>query len=290
MKTTLIAVLLAVPTGLVLAQSPLKTLVETEKQFAQFSKENTTKAAFKTFLAPDGLLFQKGKPVNGQKFWEESEDRPGKLTWQPVAADISASGDFGYTTGPWEFRPKTLEDKPVAFGHYVTVWKKQTDGKFRAALDLGITHPAPPQPPVDAIRAATGIRSVTSTDSAKVRSELLAFDNQFIKALEKNGPEATYRLHLSPQARVYRMGRQPFTERPAIDSLLKRPETVQFDPLNASVAPSGDLGYVYGNTVVTTTESEKAVRRAGNYLRIWKKDSQGQWKIVLDLINLEPPS
>jgi ketosteroid isomerase-like protein len=265
MKHIFFAFFLLTLAGSARAQSPLLTLLNTEKKFAQLSKDSTTKAAFLQY-----------------------PNSPEKLTWQPIAADVSASGDLGYTTGPWETRPKTLADKPTGFGHFVTIWKKQPDGNWRAAVDIGISHPAPPSPPVSSIRAATGIRSVTSPDTLKNREELLAFDNQFTKVLEKTGAAATYKLYLAPQARFYRMDQQPYTERAAIDSLLKQPVTLSFLPLNASVSESGDLGYVYGNSQVMATTAGKPVKRMGNYLRIWKKEGQSQWKIVLDLINLEP--
>ncbi|RRB06429.1 YybH family protein [Larkinella rosea] len=288
MKNVFFAILLLSTTGSAMAQSPLLTLVNTEKKFAQLAKDSTTKTAFLQYLAPDGILFTKGKVTNGRELFETGPESPGKLTWQPVAADVSASGDLGYTTGPWESRPKTLADKPNAFGHFVTIWKKFPNNNWRLVLDIGITHPAPPSPPANMIRAATGIRSVTSPDSLKNREELLAFDNQFIKTLEKTGIAATYKQFLAPQARLYRMNQQPYLEPAAIDSLLKQRVTLSFLPLNASVAESGDLGYVYGNAQTLATVTGKSVKQMGNYLRVWKKDSQGQWKIVIDLINLEP--
>ncbi|MGA0555359.1 DUF4440 domain-containing protein [Larkinella sp. VNQ87] len=272
----------------VFAQSPLLTMVNAEKAFAQLSRDSTTRTAFLRYLAPDGILFVKGKVTNGREFFTAGPERAGKLTWQPVAADISASGDLGYTTGPWEARPKALTDNPTRFGHYVTLWRKQADGTWRVALDIGISHPAPPAPPANQIRAVTGVRSVTNADTAQSRDELLAYDHQFVKALEKNGAATTYPQFLAAQTRLYRMNQQPFLDRTTIDSALKQPVTLGFLPLSASVSESGDLGYVYGNAQVLTNVAGKAAKQTGNFLRIWKKESQGQWKIVLDLISLEP--
>jgi hypothetical protein len=61
------------------------------------------------------------------------------LSWEPEFADIAAAGDLGYTTGPWEVR-RTAQDSPSAFGHYVTLWRKQADGVWKAELDNGIGH------------------------------------------------------------------------------------------------------------------------------------------------------
>ena len=54
---------------------------------------------------------------------------------------------------------------------------------------------------------------------------------------------------------------------------------------DASVASSADLGYVYGKAVVAITDGSMKTLN-GNYLRIWKKDEENNWKIVLDLVNI----
>ncbi len=51
-----------------------------------------------------------------------------------------------------------------------------------------------------------------------------------------------------------------------------------WEPLYADVAKSGELGYTYGTyQIITVENSEK-----GTYVSIWKKDSNGKWKFVLD--------
>ena len=65
-------------------------------------------------------------------------DKNNRLTWSPVAADISASGDLGYTYGTFEFRSKDKEGKEtVNHGKYMSVWKKQADGSWKVAVDMG---------------------------------------------------------------------------------------------------------------------------------------------------------
>ena len=71
-----------------------------------------------------------------------SDKRP-LLNWYPIVADIARAGDMGWTTGPWEFKSDIKEAKPVAFGNFLTVWKKQADGTFKFAIDLGISNPQP---------------------------------------------------------------------------------------------------------------------------------------------------
>jgi ketosteroid isomerase-like protein len=66
------------------------------------------------------------------------DDKNNRLTWSPVGADISASGDLGYTFGTFEFQSKDKDGKGVVDrGKYMTVWKKQADGSWKVAVDMG---------------------------------------------------------------------------------------------------------------------------------------------------------
>jgi ketosteroid isomerase-like protein len=63
-----------------------------------------------------------------------------------VSADISASGDLGYTYGTFEFRSINKDGKPViAHGKYTSIWKRQKDGSWKVVLDMGNSSPEPAQ-------------------------------------------------------------------------------------------------------------------------------------------------
>src|SRR6476619_6274717 len=83
------------------AQKNIDGLIAAEKNFAALSVAQGTKTAFLHFLDSNGIVFDKGNPVNGIQVWTSRENRGGVLNWHPQFAEISLSGDFGYTTGPW---------------------------------------------------------------------------------------------------------------------------------------------------------------------------------------------
>jgi ketosteroid isomerase-like protein len=86
---------------------------------------------------PNGALILQGK-VNIAKTMGFLDDKDNQLTWAPVGADISASGDLGYTYGTYEFHTKDKDGKQVvAHGKYTSIWKKQKDGSWKIALDMG---------------------------------------------------------------------------------------------------------------------------------------------------------
>jgi len=58
--------------------------------------------------------------------------------------------------------------------------------------------------------------------------------------------------------------------------------TLTWSPMFADVSSGGDLGYTYGTWLLVTTRKDSS---EGTYCSIWKKDSTGKWKFVLDTGN-----
>jgi len=65
--------------------------------------------------------------------------------------------------------------------------------------------------------------------------------------------------------------------------------TLTWTPVKAEMAASGDLGYTYGTYIYTAkNEDGKLVANYGKYTSIWKKQKDGQWKVVVDMGNSSP--
>ena len=99
------------------------------------------------YAAPDAVFMPDGvDPVRGTEalraFYTPFFARPGmSLMWSPVSADISASDDLGYTTGLWQFRSVVNGKTVTSRGKYVTIWKRQSDGGWKAVVDIGNSGP-----------------------------------------------------------------------------------------------------------------------------------------------------
>jgi ketosteroid isomerase-like protein len=102
----------------------------------EFSAESMKKGpgAFASYLAEDARLLRANvEPAVGKNAaMTVVSARQGTLSWLAAAADISASGDLGYTYGTFDFKSGgTL----VEHGSYVRVWKKR-DGKWKVVIDV----------------------------------------------------------------------------------------------------------------------------------------------------------
>lgn len=294
MKRLILPVLLATITITGFAQKPslapdLQSLVDTERAFARTATEKGVRDAFLAFIADDGIIYRPG-PVNGKQWLTPRPARPGLLTWQPIYADISSAGDLGITTGPWEFRQNGPEDRPVGYGQFSTVWRKQADGSWKFVIDIGISYDKPNpatvpwQLPVDFNRK----KLVPKGDVAGLKIRLLAVDQNFSKASVGKGALKAYDKFGADGIRLLRNGSFPIIGKKEASSFLAaKPGSLSWQPTQADVASSGDLGYTYGNYEFKGSGTDAAAE-SGYYMRVWKKQSNGDWKVVLEVFNELP--
>ena len=103
---------------------------------AEFSKAATLNArtAFESFLARDGrVLRQNVEPAVGWSAANKLMPEAGRaLTWESAMADVSVSGDLGYTYGKFELNTRGVT---LQRGSYVRVWKK-LNGKWKVVVDV----------------------------------------------------------------------------------------------------------------------------------------------------------
>jgi ketosteroid isomerase-like protein len=294
-----VCVSLAVAQKIKVASTPLQSMVDTERAFARMAEEQGVRAAFMAFIAEDGVLFRP-TAVKGKQWMTEhpqpSSDKRPLLSWQPTFADIALTGDMGYTTGPWEFKTDIKDAKPVAFGNFLTVWKKQADGSWKFAIDLGISNPQPAQtpvfwqPPTIFRRAMAGRRVDVGAETAV----LLAREREFSNASATRGAQVAFDSYAADEVRVFRNNKQPIIGKKAAGPVFPvSPVVWTWDPAFADVSQSGDLGYSYGTYEITqknlgprTPKMPQKVE-AGNYYRIWKKVGR-EWKVVADLLDPVP--
>ena len=124
------------------------TLKQLEAEFMKAAAERGS-AGYMSYYADDAVEVPNGVAIipgkeNIAKTMGFLDNKDNHLTWTPVGADISASGDLGYTYGTYEFRSTNKDGKLVVdYGKYTSIWKKQKDGQWKVVLDMGNTGPEP---------------------------------------------------------------------------------------------------------------------------------------------------
>ena len=147
----LLALACAFGLGRLTAQrDPALPLLDADRAFDAATATGGAKA-WASFFAEDGKMFRgngtitQGRPAI-EALMKPFLSQPGTtLRWKPTFADVASSQDLGYTTGESITRTKDEKGQMLeGTGRYVTIWKKQRDGSWKAALDIGTG--APPKP------------------------------------------------------------------------------------------------------------------------------------------------
>lgn len=291
----------------IIASPALKSLVEAERAFARRSLEVGWREAFLEFFADDGLSFAPG-PGNARERLRQrpatTRPIPYSLDWWPVFAGISHAGDMGFTTGPSVGVDNTKPGGPPHYGYYFSVWKKQPDGAWKVALDVGTQSPALGDDPaarrnVRAVGSATWRPKRRESDPAKEsareerdRAALLKTERERFAGERAADVVAGYGLHLLREARLHRSGFVPIVGGDAILShLYLRAARLAWQPAAADIADSGDLAYTYGTYELTergdgASGGERIER--GHYAHVWQRDERGDWWLVADVMHATP--
>ncbi len=120
-------------------------LINIDKEFSDMSKENGASEAFIFFADQDVVKLDQGShPIVGKtkltEVYSSIDDSKMTLTWDPIKAEMAASGDLGYTYGKYFLT--TLDSvESTSIGYYVSIWKKQKNGNWKFVLDGGAEGP-----------------------------------------------------------------------------------------------------------------------------------------------------
>ena len=117
----------------------LLAMAETEREFARAAEGKGIRDSFLEFFAGDSIAFTPDAvPARARLLEQKSTPfAVNELLWEPRTGDVAASGELGWLTGPSTFIDHSAKDAPPHYGNYLSVWRKQPDGRWRVFIDVG---------------------------------------------------------------------------------------------------------------------------------------------------------
>ena len=115
-------------------------LFAVEKQFCAMAQSYGVQKAFLYFAADSAVILRHSNVLKGKdairKQYESFPRKGAILEWTPDFADVSSSGDLGYTYGKYKLTSTdSLGHVTQNEGVFHTVWKRQADGLWRFVWD-----------------------------------------------------------------------------------------------------------------------------------------------------------
>jgi len=202
-----------------------------------------------------------------------------KLTWTPAFADVSSDGRLGYTYG-WTH---SVEGGGGTRGKYLACWQKTGGGWRLAAYANTRLVPVP-----DSVRPAGPGGAL----GAQVRgradpTELLHADSAFAALSVTSGAKSAFLAFSAEEAISFGSGAEMTRGRQAIGAGFDgfpAGAVLEWWPVAAEIAPSGDLGCTVGEARIAS------LNHYSKYLTIWRRQQGGAWKFVADGGNVRPAS
>ena len=255
-----------------------------EAKFAAHSVNNGMRAAFLEFFADQSWLLRPDL-VDAKTWLLARPDPPIVLDWKSQRTILSASGDLGFSTGPWIRRSKANPNAPAAHGQFFSVWQKQKNGKWKVLIDHGISHDATVTPDALPTKPLVGL----GLAPMKLKPVVLAFDaeNDFV-----NRAQQPYIDCVTNRTVLLRDGLFPIEGKTTVMAYVNSQEGAWvWTPKLQGASSANDFAYVVGNVAGKTQTGET---RKGHYIRVWMRDASGEaptrWTIAAEVLTLELPA
>ncbi|RWY49211.1 Cif family virulence factor [Mucilaginibacter gilvus] len=285
MKKLLLAafVLAGVSANVFAQKTPVEVskVVDAENDFNKLVERKGIKAGFLAVADPEGIVF-KPNAVKISEFYGTIDKMPGKLTWQPKVARISANGDLAFTAGPYVYQNGKSDDDKV-YGQYVSVWKRDAaDNKLKLLIDLGIQHPEPEaEAGADFREPDTSKQVAPSKDPFSGKTVIINSDKLLNHSLDLSAL-ASYKEFLSPDGMYYFPGFEPIAGRDKVSKFIANEGiSISAQTVNAGRSTSNDLAYSYG----TARIRKGNIVNNYNYVRIWEIDATHKWNVLLEIFS-----
>jgi ketosteroid isomerase-like protein len=273
MRVTWLVILVGVlmPVQSVGDAQALQRMVAWERAFAAATEQIGVRDGFLTFFAEDSIQIQRGPKVALAPARDALAAQPlpklplpAKLLWEPYTGHVSADGTLGWLTGGF-VSLNQAQQVPVRQGAYFSVWKRQANGTWRVWLDEGIGLP-------QIWQGASPFRVAPDPDEGSVGTA-----NETLADVERSvaGDAAAWRARLATGVRVHRDGMMPIVGREAVLTWAEKQGPRRYALLRTEEAGSGDLAVTIG-----ALDAGAAAKTQGSWVRVWKRDLGGRWRIV----------
>ena len=125
-----------------------RALLETDRAWASLAEADAPVDSVVAYWTSDARVILPGQPVLVgteaiRQMVAGTRSIPGfQISWTPDSASVSPGGDFGYTWGTNRITsPDSTGTLSTMQGRYITVWRKEPDGRWRCSADISNEGP-----------------------------------------------------------------------------------------------------------------------------------------------------
>lgn len=285
MKSSIAASALLFAAAIAVAPQPvspeLQALVDTERAFARTATVKGLRDSFLDYFADDAIALVPAAESATSRLRAQPSQPFSELEiiWEPRLGDVARSNDIGWLTGPSTIVDHTAAQAVPRFGNYLSIWRRQPDGRWRVYIDVGVNMPELPEFSPGFTRVPFGARYEGADGKEAASRALLQADRSLNDRISSAGFAAALSDRTVAASRLHRPGVSPIVGPAAIRAWAATNATsMSAESTTAESAQSGDLGFSYGTYAIAAPAA-----RHGAYVRVWTRDATGAWFVVADV-------
>lgn len=207
------------------------------------------------------------------------------VAYEPLVAGISRDGSAGFTYGSRiTTTPSAAASDRVRITRYIAYWRRSAVGwRIAAYSDVG-SEPIPPGIAAELVTPRPSLMRQRSERAESAARNVWQTDSLFSIAADRDGVASAFAANVADYGATF-SGTLLVVGPQAVRTELEahRNGSLTWSPVFVDAAGSADLGFTVGDYVFTGPGASGAVtQRFGKYLTIWKLQSDGHWKFVVD--------
>ena len=131
---------------------------------------------------------------------------------------------------------------------------------------------------------------------AGAKEDMMAADKAFSDMSIAKGAHAAFLAYMADDVRLFTGDHPPIIGKAAVaDYYAKTPDSpddrLEWTAVEGEASPDGVLGYTRGTWIYTGKNADgSAAKATGYYVTEWRKESDGQYKFVVDLGGSDKPA
>jgi ketosteroid isomerase-like protein len=247
-------------------------------------------------FAPQVVFLRAGAPIAAgleaarHLLAASAEPQGTRMAWEPLGGGVSDDLRAAYT---WGVTVRAGPASSPQVERYIAFWSRDARGPWRIIAYSEVNAPAMRRERVSDRESAidTAVQRNAAKPVREARDQVRSADSSFSDLSYRMGIPYAFSNTAAPDAVIF--GDPQLVVGPrAIQNFLESrsaQSSLVWQPVFAWVAGSRDLGFTIGE--YTSTErgsSGAAIQRTGKYLSVWKHQSDGTWKFVVDGGNANP--
>jgi len=132
-----------------------------------------------------------------------------------------------------------------------------------------------------------------SIDTKAEGEKLMELSREWSKSASTDNIEKTL-SYWADDAVMMSSGQPPLKGKKAIREMVEGTSKIpgfkiSWEPLSVSVSKSGDMAYMIEQNQITMNDSlGKPVTKFGTGVTIWRKETDGSWKNIVEIVNEDP--